>query len=521
MDLRQLLGKLTLIEGSMQAAEKHPTGPKFTGQWKGTDKGTPGTKLVGDSVEPEENILKDLSKGPKPKSKEKELAEQFEAFMQALEEENLGVAEKRPLRKGSRPARDYGKEGEPSKRYTQVDEHGDQEGYEPWGSQDLEPGQKAIQGKPVKDTKKFTKDLAKDLGKELSKSLKEDESEQQDFLYKVVCDGYDKGNFVNKNDAIFSGQYMIYYGEKEYHKIQVIELATGNVIWEWTGEKHTEAPPTESPPSKVSKEQAHYEDVGTGKERCGNCKFFGEPNRCSKVEGEISPAGICDLYSPANEEVDEAHGPYGVKSPSDIAKIEKALEREKNRKDTGLYRKEKPAHRKANIQRNIDFAKTVDEAKTVPVITAFRKGMEKIANSGMSPQAKQEAFDKLSAEFHRNAQAYSDAVKANRKVDEAGANNPVQGTANQTVAQQDPKQIAATNQALQTMKAGTQSSAPTTLIAKALDAASQGKPVGQADMKALEPMMKDLTTVAQDPKLASQFKTLAQQVQQKQQQQKP
>jgi len=50
---------------------------------------------------------------------------------------------------------------------SELNEHGDQEDYKPWGSQDLEPGQKAVQGKPVKDTKKFTKDLAKDFGKHL------------------------------------------------------------------------------------------------------------------------------------------------------------------------------------------------------------------------------------------------------------------------------------------------------------------------------------------------------------------
>jgi hypothetical protein len=54
----------------------------------------------------------------------------------------------------------------------ELNEHGGQEGYEPWGSQDLKPGQKAIQGKPVKDTKKFTKGLAKDLGKQFSQEPK-------------------------------------------------------------------------------------------------------------------------------------------------------------------------------------------------------------------------------------------------------------------------------------------------------------------------------------------------------------
>jgi hypothetical protein len=34
-------------ESAMSDAEKHPTGPKFTGYWKGTDKGVPGKKMVG------------------------------------------------------------------------------------------------------------------------------------------------------------------------------------------------------------------------------------------------------------------------------------------------------------------------------------------------------------------------------------------------------------------------------------------------------------------------------------------
>jgi hypothetical protein len=38
-------------EGSMADAEHHSTGPKFTGYWKGTDAGTPGTKMVGGAAE--------------------------------------------------------------------------------------------------------------------------------------------------------------------------------------------------------------------------------------------------------------------------------------------------------------------------------------------------------------------------------------------------------------------------------------------------------------------------------------
>jgi len=287
MDLKQLLGKLDLIEGTMAQAEKHPTGPKFTGQWRGTDKGTPGRKLVGDSVEPEESILKDLSKGPTPKTREQELAEQFEQFLQALEEESLGVEEKRPLRASDRPRRDYGKTGEHSKRY----------------------------------------------------------------------------NYDNKETD-----------ESRGHKIIATKL----------------------------------KDI----ERAGK------------------PTADQDL---------------------------KARE----------------------AQAKADYAKYVAKMK------------------------------KLNPDY---VPMY--------KIDETVPTG--QQTMAQTTGANDPKQAAATNQALQSLKAGTHSPAPAPMIAKALDAASQGKPVGQQDMKSLEPMMKDLTTVAQDPKLASQFKTLAQQIQQVQQkQQKP
>lgn len=290
MDFKKLLDKLDLIEDTMRKSAKNPTGPKYTGQWRGTDAGTPGKKLVGDSIEPEENILKDLSKGPTPKTREQELAEQFDQFLQQLEEENLGVEDKRPQRKGSRPQRKYTKDGQTSDRYTSVKQH------------------------------------------------------------------------------------------------------------------------------------------------------------------------------------DE-----------------------------------------------------VDEGKVVPVITAFRKGMEKIAASDMNPQAKQAAFDKLSAEFHKNAQAYSDAVKAKRKVTEVGT--PV-ATGQSTMADKtgaaapvDPKQMQATTQAVSAIKTATGSSVPAQTLVKAIGTASQGAAIDAKTATALQPMMQDVATIAQNPKLANQLKTVLSQAQQQQVQQ--
>jgi len=103
MDIKQLLEKMDQFAGQA-------VGQKPGDQWRGTDSAPPGKKLVGDS------ILKDLQKGKTPKNREQELSEEFEAFLQALEEENLGTHPKRPGRKSDRHARGH----EPQPRYKTV-----------------------------------------------------------------------------------------------------------------------------------------------------------------------------------------------------------------------------------------------------------------------------------------------------------------------------------------------------------------------------------------------------------------
>ena len=103
MDIKQLLEKMDQFAGQA-------VGQKPGDQWRGNDKAPPGKKLVGDS------ILKDLQKGKTPKNREQELSEEFEAFLQALEEENLGTHPKRPGRKSDRHARGH----EPLPRYKTV-----------------------------------------------------------------------------------------------------------------------------------------------------------------------------------------------------------------------------------------------------------------------------------------------------------------------------------------------------------------------------------------------------------------
>lgn len=99
MEMRDLLEKMMKFAG--EPAQKPGD------QWRGDDPNPPGKKLVGDS------ILKDLSKGKTPKTKEQELAEEFQAFLEA---EFKDTVDKRPGRKSDRHARGH----EPEPRYKTI-----------------------------------------------------------------------------------------------------------------------------------------------------------------------------------------------------------------------------------------------------------------------------------------------------------------------------------------------------------------------------------------------------------------
>jgi len=49
--------------------------------------------------------------------------------------------------------------------------------------------------------------------------------------------------------------------------------------------------------SKVSKDQAKYQDKPKGDQRCDGCIQFVAPDGCKVVDGKISPAGWCMLYA--------------------------------------------------------------------------------------------------------------------------------------------------------------------------------------------------------------------------------
>ena len=48
---------------------------------------------------------------------------------------------------------------------------------------------------------------------------------------------------------------------------------------------------------KLTLAAARYQDHPQGNQSCGSCPYFASPNGCVLVEGEISPAGWCPIYT--------------------------------------------------------------------------------------------------------------------------------------------------------------------------------------------------------------------------------
>jgi nitrous oxide reductase len=50
--------------------------------------------------------------------------------------------------------------------------------------------------------------------------------------------------------------------------------------------------------SKMSQEDAEYQDTPKDGERCDGCTLFESPSSCRVVDGDIDPAGWCKLFQP-------------------------------------------------------------------------------------------------------------------------------------------------------------------------------------------------------------------------------
>jgi hypothetical protein len=557
--MKKLLESITRLEGkeSMKGAEKAPTGPKFTGYWKGSDSATPGNKMVGGGAEEyDESILKDLSKGPTPKTREQELAEEWANFM----EDDLGVEPKRPGRASDRPAREYTKNGKPSKRYTTV------KADEGWGADSANARHAQQQSDWDKTLEKYKNDPKMTKRLQHLRSWKADEAEK----------------------AAHAGQYVVRGRGHKFPGEDLEEARSDQVYTINTIRERMMGPSSTRSTSGTLAELLDYfgHTLETGKsyehER-GRYKINMNPkniqslvDNLNKAKSNAAANGHSSIYYEVAEQEQEVNEGW-ESGPEERSSRERdpdaeydAMRQDKANAEAQAAQAKRPqtkvytlTGRGPNMEPNYKFpgeyasqaeadaartklmadpktpnprmigisvhTKYLGESKVVPVISAFRRGMEKIAASDMSPQAKQAAFDRLSTEFHKNASAYSDAVKARRlKTSEdiqpmanpqaTGSVNPANQPTDQQ-AEQDPKTAAQTAIALNTLKSAAGITAQPTDIAKALDDVSQGKQVNQQDMTKLKPMMDVMKTAGTDPKVAQQFKNLSTQAKQTQLQQ--
>ncbi len=49
---------------------------------------------------------------------------------------------------------------------------------------------------------------------------------------------------------------------------------------------------------KIGQADANYQGTPKGDQRCGSCVNFQSPNACKFVQGDISPSGWCQLFTP-------------------------------------------------------------------------------------------------------------------------------------------------------------------------------------------------------------------------------
>ena len=54
--------------------------------------------------------------------------------------------------------------------------------------------------------------------------------------------------------------------------------------------------PVKEAAAKMAQKAVEYQDTPKGDQECSNCSLFQEPNSCTLVDGEISPAGWCKFW---------------------------------------------------------------------------------------------------------------------------------------------------------------------------------------------------------------------------------
>jgi hypothetical protein len=548
MDIKQLLEKMEEFAG-----EK--VGQKPGDQWKGTDAAPPGKKLVGDS------ILKDLSKGKSPKSKEQELSEEFQAFLEA---EFKDTVDKRPARKNSRPARG----------------HAPQSGYKTIKADEGAMSEKDIELQDYRSMSHKEFQTAYGMTKtewinknkalviqnpKLKQALGLDEGAEQDPIVAKVVKQMRPGlkNLDMGNEAFLYFAYEL--GKQrardawsdylpairaEYEKGLNEDANTDNKLAKLLTRFVNQS---EGADRAVALDAIEYiKKIGHIEQFATSLDYFGvDLDEGSKEDGPVEARWMIKVSDDEGDHLKTYHRKFPSLSAAKKAykkyepyasdfkykpvkkdQVEEAVVGQDtfNRAGYNPISDERDYLKKLSDLSNLSHKPGLDqqmkdqikqrildlnaEARTKGYIQAESRGHKIVATKLKDiERSKKFASGELNIPTPQERQAQLKKLEKKTAVKEYGANNNVTPYGQPAA---DPKKAAQIAQGAQAFKAATGITAPATNIAKALDDASQGKPADRTSMKVLEPAMQDLVTIMSDPKLGSEYKSLAQKVNQKQ-----
>ena len=512
MDIRQLIEKMEEFAGQA-------VGQKPGDQWRGTDKGTPGKKLVGDS------IIKDLSKGLTPKTKEQELSEEFQAFLEA---EFKDTVDKRPARKNARHSR--GHEPQPRYKTVKADEGAAYKAANPHpasrdpivakvvkqmrpGLTGLNMGNEAFLYFAYELGKQRARDSWEDylpaIRAEYEKGLNED-ANTDNKLAKLLARFVNQSEGADRAVALDAIEYIKKIGHIEQFATSLDYFGVD------LDEDSKEDGPVEARwMVKVSDDEGDHLKTYHRK--------FPSLSAAKKAYKKYEPYASDFKHKPVKkDQVEEA-------IDSDI--VQAMGQDSSNRAGYNPLRDERDYLDKLSKLSNLARKPGLDQAMKDHITQrildlnaeARKKGFTQVESRGHTvianklkdiERAKKFASGELKIPTPQERQAQLKKLEKKTAVKEYGASNNVTPYSQPAT---DPKKAAQIAQGAQAFKAATGITAPATNIAKALDDASQGKPADRTSMKVLEPAMQDLVTIMSDPKLGSEYKSLAQKVNQKQQ----
>ena len=549
MDIKQLLEKMDQFAGQA-------VGQKPGDQWKGTDSAPPGKKLVGDS------ILKDLSKGPKAKSKEQELAEEFQAFLEA---EFKDTVDKRPSRKGARHSRGH----EPKSGYKTIkaDESAMSE-------KDIElQDYRSMSHKEFQTAYGMTKTEWINKNKSLvitnpgiKKGLGLDEGAEQDpIVARVVkqmrpgLTGLNMGNEaflyfayeLGKQRARDAWEDYIPSIRDAYEQGLNEDANTDNKLAKLLARFVNQS---EGADRAVALDAIEYiKKIGHIEQFATSLDYFGvDLDEGSEEDGSVEARWMVKVSDDEGDHLKTYHRKFPSLSAAKKAykkyepyasdfkykpvkkdQVEEAVVDQDtfNRAGYNPISDERDYLKKLSDLSNLSHKPGLDqqmkdqikqrildlnaEARTKGYIQAESRGHKIVATKLKDiERSKKFASGELKIPTPQERQAQLKKLEKKTAVKEYGASNNVTPYGQPAA---DPKKAAQIAQGAQAFKAATGITAPATNIAKALDDASQGKPADRTSMKVLEPAMQDLVTIMSDPKLGSEYKSLAQKVNQKQQ----